>query len=203
MTHPTTARTVATASVRILTATTATLLLVAGSAAAAGSGDAADEVLLARPPSAATGQGVIATVDGVVADVVPRTASADGALEQAGESDFVLAGDVYFDTGSAALLPRATADLRTVADQVQESGVTALLVVGHTDSVGSTSDNQALSESRAASVVAALQPLLPGVTLVAEGRGESEPVADERTSDGEDDPAGRALNRRVTITPAG
>lgn len=61
-------------------------------------------------------------------------------------------------------MPRAAADLATVAAQVREGGVPPLDVVGHTDSVGSDADNLALSQARAASVVAALQPLLPGVT---------------------------------------
>ena len=47
-------------------------------------------------------EGVVASVDGVVADVIPRTASIDGALEQEGEADFTLAGDVYFEFGSDA-----------------------------------------------------------------------------------------------------
>lgn len=165
--------------------------------------------LVALPPAAGTGvgvvaavDGVVATVEGVVADVVPRVASEDGALEQEGDADFTLAGDVYFDSGSAVLLPRATADLAAVAGQVRQAGVTALLVVGHTDTVGSDESNQVLSDDRAAAVVAALHPQLPGVTLTAEGRGETELVAAETTEDGEDDPAGRALNRRVTISPA-
>ena len=100
----------------------------------------------------------------VIADVIPRTASIDGALEQEGEADFTLAGDVYFEFGSAVLVPRAAADLATVAARVREAGVPALDVVGDTDSVGSDADNLALSQARAESVVAAQQPLLPGVT---------------------------------------
>ena len=141
-------------------------------------------------------EGAAAAVEGVVAEIVPRTASEDGALEQEGDAEFTLAGDVYFEFGSAVLVPRAAADLASVAEQVRAAGVTSLEVVGHTDSVGSDGDNQTLSEARAASVVAALQPQLPGVTLVAAGRGETEPVAAETTEDGQDDPAGRALNRR-------
>ncbi len=163
----------------------------------------------AQPPLAATGRGVVTTVDGVVAsvdgvvaDVVPRTASDDGALVQEGAADFTLAGDVYFDPGSAVLLPRASADLAEVAAQVREADVTSVEVVGHTDTVGSAASNQVLSEDRAASVVAFLQPRLPEVTFSTEGRGETELVATERTEDGEDNPAGRALNRRVTIRPA-
>ena len=143
---------------------------------------------------------VVASIDGVIADVIPRTASIDGALEQEGEADLTLAGHIYFEFGSAVLVPRAAADLATVATQVREAGVPALDVVGDTDSVGSDADNLALSQARAASVVAALQPQLPGVTLTPDGRGETELVAEETTEDGQDDPVARALNRRVTTT---
>ncbi|MFC3689680.1 OmpA family protein [Aquipuribacter hungaricus] len=184
------------------------LVLVAAPAWSGSSPEPTGAARTAVPPAAATGDGVVATVDGVtaavegvVAEIVPRTASEDGALEQQGDAEFTLAGDVYFDSGSAVLLPRATADLAAVAAQVQEAGVTALQVVGHTDTVGSDESNQVLSEARAASVVAALQPQLPGVTLVAEGRGETELIAAETTEDGQDDPVGRALNRRVTVRP--
>lgn len=161
----------------------------------------------AYPPPVAEGEGVVATVDGtvadvlgIVADVVPRVATLDGGLQTEGEADFTLASDVYFAFGSADLLPQATADLQALATRAQEAAVEALVVVGHTDAVGDDASNQALSEARAASVVAALGPLLPGVTLTAEGRGETEPVAEE-TRDGADFPEGRALNRRVTVAP--
>jgi len=182
--------------------------LTAGSPAVAESSPEASETMTARPPQVASGtgamarvEGVVASVDGVIAQVIPRTASADGALEQEGEADFTLSGDVYFEFGSAVLVPRATADLATVAAQVREAGVTALDIVGHTDTVGSDASNQTLSEQRAASVVAALQQQLPGVTLTAQGRGETELIAAETTEDGQDDLVARALNRRVTITP--
>ncbi|WP_336921519.1 OmpA family protein [Aquipuribacter sp. SD81] len=184
------------------------VLLLGQGAVAATSPEVAP--LVARPPAVASGDGVIAsvdaaavTVDGVIAEVVPRTSSEDGALEQEGTSDFTLAGDVYFAFDSADLAPRAAGDLAAVAAQLSEAGVEDVLVVGHTDSMGSDSYNQELSEARAAAVVTALEPRLPGVTLTAEGRGESEPVAEERTETGADDPEGRALNRRVTISPAG
>ena len=57
-----------------------------------------------------------------------------------------------------------------------------------------------LSHARAVAVVAALQPALPGVTLRANGLGAADPVAPNTKPDGTDNPAGRALNRRVTIT---
>jgi photosystem I P700 chlorophyll a apoprotein A2 len=76
-----------------------------------------------------------------------------------------------------------------------------VVVVGHTDSIGSESSNQALSVDRAASVVESLAQEL-GIDvgrLSAEGRGASEPVAPNTNPDGSDNPDGRQLNRRVEI----
>ena len=82
--------------------------------------------------------GVAAAVEGVVAEIVPRTASEDGALEQEGDAEFTLAGDVYFDSGSAVLLPRATADLAAVAAQVggKGGGKADMAMAGGTDPAG-------------------------------------------------------------------
>jgi outer membrane protein OmpA-like peptidoglycan-associated protein len=110
-----------------------------------------------------------------------------------------LSSDILFAFGSAELTPAARAAVeelgREVADAAGEVRVT-----GHTDAVGTDTDNQVLSQARAQAVadvlVAAIGDGAPGV--VAEGRGESEPVA-SNGSPGADDPAGRALNRRVEV----
>ena len=70
----------------------------------------------------------------------------------------------------------------------------SIKVIGHTDSVGSDEYNQALSERRASSVAAYLlsQGLAPN-KLTSEGKGESQPVADNETDEG------RAKNRRVEL----
>lgn len=182
----------------------AALTAAVPAAAASGSGGTP-----AVPPAAADGTGPVVEVTGpvtpvrgIVADVVPRTGSIDGALVSEGSSEFTLASDVYFAFDSAALEPRATEDLQQVAEAVQEAGVNELLVVGHTDSVGDDAYNQTLSEARATAVRDVLTSLLPGATVLAEGRGESEPVAEE-TRDGAPSPEGQALNRRVTVAPAG
>jgi outer membrane protein OmpA-like peptidoglycan-associated protein len=67
-------------------------------------------------------------------------------------------------------------------------------VIGHTDSQGSDAYNQALSERRASSVAEYLisQGLAPS-KVTSQGRGESEPIADNETD------AGRAQNRRVEL----
>lgn len=73
-------------------------------------------------------------------------------------------------------------------------------VVGHTAGIGADADNQLLSEQRAAAVAGVLQARLePDRPVATEGRGETELVAPE-TVGGADDPAGRALNRRVPVS---
>ena len=84
--------------------------------------------------------------------------------------------------------------LTKVSSVISEYGQTAVHVIGHTDSTGSTSYNQRLSEKRAGSVGAYLAS--GGVMrdrMRLSGRGENSPVADNSTS------RGRDKNRRVEI----
>jgi len=72
-------------------------------------------------------------------------------------------------------------------------------IEGHTDSIGSDSYNQRLSERRAQAVKAYL--VSKGVAasrLETVGKGEQEPVA-PNTKDGKDNPQGRAMNRRAEL----
>src|SRR5699024_4482254 len=74
----------------------------------------------------------------------------------------------------------------------------AITITGHTDSDGAKDYNQKLSERRADSVAKEIKPLLPkGVEVTTEGKGESAPIASNETD------AGKAKNRRVTITVPG
>lgn len=104
------------------------------------------------------------------------------------------AGDVLFDFDKSDLTPAATAQLDTLMDKLRNADVVSIKVIGHTDSKGSDAYNQALSERRASSVASYLlsQGLAPN-KLTSEGRGESEPVADNATDEG------RAQNRRVEL----
>ncbi|MBV8998504.1 MAG: OmpA family protein, partial [Solirubrobacterales bacterium] len=72
-------------------------------------------------------------------------------------------------------------------------------VTGYTDSIGTDQVNIPLSNARAQSVITALTPLTPGVSYQAAGKGSADPVAPNTLPNGSDNPAGRRLNRRVTI----
>ncbi len=103
-------------------------------------------------------------------------------------------GNVTFESNSADINSGFYEVLNSVAIVLNEYGQTTVDVVGHTDSVGSDTHNQQLSEARARSVAEYLagQKVLPARLLIA-GRGESQPIASNDT------PEGRAQNRRVTI----
>ncbi|MCY7394722.1 MAG: OmpA family protein [Nocardioides sp.] len=108
-----------------------------------------------------------------------------------------LAADVLFAFDQADLNAAATARLAEITQKlVADKASGAVSIVGHTDDQGSDSYNLDLSKRRAASVAAVLQPALAdqSLTVTVEGRGETEPVADNSSEDG------RRANRRVTIT---
>lgn len=102
--------------------------------------------------------------------------------------------DILFATSSFTVSQSIRGDLFAVADSLQKYPDTTVQVIGHTDSTGSASYNQTLSERRAAAVTDVL--LQGGVAprrVRSIGRGEDQPVASNLT------PEGRAQNRRVDI----
>jgi outer membrane protein OmpA-like peptidoglycan-associated protein len=111
-----------------------------------------------------------------------------------------LSSDVLFRFGKANLSAKAKALLASVAGQIKGRAQRTVAVTGYTDSIGSDAVNLPLSRNRASAVVAALKPLTPGVHYRATGLGSADPVAPNTLPGGADNPAGRRLNRRVTIT---
>lgn len=112
-----------------------------------------------------------------------------------GQIDLIMPGNITFATDSAEVNSEFIDTLTSVAKVVQEFENTLVTIDGHTDSTGSDSYNQLLSERRAASVAEVL--LAEGVAferIAAKGYGESQPVADNSTA------GGRADNRRVEIS---
>lgn len=128
--------------------------------------------------------------------LVSNVADPDTATKRtSGETAISVDTDVLFDYGKADLTAKAQGTLRKVAAQLSAKGDGNVSVVGYTDSAGSESFNQTLSEKRAQAVQKALQKLVhkDGLTFSSAGKGESDPVADNATKDG------RQLNRRVTV----
>lgn len=102
--------------------------------------------------------------------------------------------DVLFDTGQSTLKPGADRALDRLAQFLKDSPNSAVLIEGHTDSVGTDDYNLALSQRRAQSVADALSSR--GVSsdrVQTKGLGKAYPVASNDTQ------AGRQQNRRVEI----
>ena len=105
-----------------------------------------------------------------------------------------VAQNIFFETGSARLLPRSFSSLDSLAGLLKNYPILQLYSEGHTDNVGGVTYNQKLSEKRAGAVMTYL--IKSGITasrLRAAGYGQQKPVADNATKDG------RAKNRRVEL----
>ncbi|NMF91157.1 OmpA family protein [Aromatoleum petrolei] len=102
--------------------------------------------------------------------------------------------NITFDTGRADVKPQFQPVLSRLSQSIQQYPDTVVQIEGHTDSTGSASFNQTLSENRAESVRSYMaQRGVESNRLVAVGYGASRPVADNST------PQGRAQNRRVEV----
>jgi outer membrane protein OmpA-like peptidoglycan-associated protein len=101
---------------------------------------------------------------------------------------------VHFDFDKSAIRPDAVPVLNEAAETLKAAGGIAVIVEGHTDSVGSDAYNQKLSQRRADAVRQYLAKHgIPANRITTEGFGESRPVASNDTADG------RAQNRRVEL----
>lgn len=109
--------------------------------------------------------------------------------------NLIMPGNITFPSAGSNLRTDFYDVLDSVALILEEFDKTIIVVAGFTDSIGSTSYNQLLSESRARSVATYLQSKeIKPVRFDVIGFGESNPIADNNTD------AGRALNRRVELT---
>lgn len=102
---------------------------------------------------------------------------------------------IYFDTGNATLKPGSVRVLNEVAQYLKANTRSKLYVVGHTDDAGDYNANLALSDQRAAAVVADLltRSGVKAERLLAKGVGPLAPVASNKND------AGKQLNRRVEL----
>jgi outer membrane protein OmpA-like peptidoglycan-associated protein len=132
---------------------------------------------------------------------ITQTLTQFGATEVDGGFRLTLPDSILFDFNSSDLRADAAPALTLIADVLRYFEGDPVIVVGHTDSIGGASYNQRLSEVRAQSVVDTLvaDHGIPADRLTAEGHGADEPIAPNSTPDGQDNPEGRQLNRRVEI----
>jgi OOP family OmpA-OmpF porin len=108
------------------------------------------------------------------------------------------AADAFFDFDKSVLKPAGKAKLDDLVAKVKDINLEVIIAVGHTDSVGSDAYNQKLSIKRSEAVKAYL--VSKGIEknrVYTEGKGEKQPVADNKTKDG------RSKNRRVEIEVVG
>ena len=108
------------------------------------------------------------------------------------------AADAFFDFDKAVLKAEGKAKLDDLVGKVKSISLEVIIAVGHTDSVGGDPYNQKLSVKRSEAVKAYL--VSKGIEknrVYTEGKGEKQPVADNKTKEG------RAKNRRVEIEVVG
>ncbi|MCU0619176.1 MAG: OmpA family protein [Gemmatimonadaceae bacterium] len=106
---------------------------------------------------------------------------------------------IYFDTGSDRIRAESTPTLKEIATMLAEHADLSLVIEGHTDNTGQPAANLALSQRRAAAVVAMLtaQFGVEAARLQARGLGDTRPSAPNTSSEG------RQQNRRVELVKRG
>jgi len=124
----------------------------------------------------------------------PPTAAAPAPVTR----KITLSAEALFDFDKSVVKPEGRSSLDELVAKIAQIDLEVIIVIGHTDSIGTDAYNQRLSMRRAEAVKAYL--VGKGIDtnrITAEGRGEKQPVADNKTRQG------RAKNRRVEIDVVG
>lgn len=148
------------------------------------------------PATAAAGcDGALVPAPPPVATPAPAPAPVPPAVAA---SKVTFAADAFFDFDKYVLKPEGRAKLDDLVSKIKDVNLEVIIAVGHTDSIGTVAYNQKLSVRRAEAVKAYL--VSKGIEknrVYTEGKGKSQPIADNRTAEG------RAKNRRVEIEVVG
>ncbi|MEI7516469.1 MAG: OmpA family protein [Betaproteobacteria bacterium] len=152
---------------------------------------------VAAAPAPAAPAPVVAPAP-VAAPAAPVAAPAAPAPAAAAAAKVTYAADAFFDFDKSVLKPEGKAKLDDLVGKLKGISLEVIIAVGHTDSVGTDAYNQKLSVHRSEAVKAYL--VSKGVEknrIYTEGKGESSPIADNKTKEGQ------AKNRRVEIEVVG
>ena len=150
---------------------------------------------VAAAPAPAAPAPVVAPAP-VAAPAAPVAAAPAPAAAAAAKVTY--AADAFFDFDKSVLKPEGKAKLDDLVGKLKGISLEVIIAVGHTDSVGTDAYNQKLSVHRSEAVKAYL--VSKGVEknrIYTEGKGESSPIADNKTKEGQ------AKNRRVEIEVVG
>ncbi len=176
-----------------------------GAAVGTGAGAAAGAVIGKTLGNTAAGAIAGAAVGGAVGAIIGRNMDRkareleeelDGVTIQRVEEGIAVSFDsgILFAFDSSDLRPQARENLNKLAEILNRDTDTNLLIVGHTDWIGSETYNLGLSMRRARSAANYLIAQgISGNRIEVEGRGEYEPIATNETEEG------RQLNRRVEV----
>jgi len=151
------------------------------------------------PATAAAGcDGALVPAVAAVPAVTPARPVAPVPPAPPAASKVTFAADAFFDFDKSVLKPEGRAKLDDLVSKIRDVNLEVIIAVGHTDSIGTDAYNQRLSVRRAEAVKAYL--VTKGIErnrVYTEGKGEKQPIADNRTKEG------RAKNRRVEIEVVG
>jgi len=132
------------------------------------------------------------------AAAAPAPARAPAAAPVVSSTKVTLLADALFDFDKSVIKPEGAAKLNDLASKLKAVTVEVIIVIGHTDNIGSLAYNKKLSLKRAEAVKAYLvKNGVEASRVYTEGKAFSEPVADNKTA------AGRALNRRAIVEVVG
>jgi len=175
-----------------------------GAVIGAGAGGVVGAVIGHAAGSTATGAIIGAAVGGAAGAIIGHQMDKQAqelqqnipgaVVQRVGEGITVtFASGLLFDFDSDAVRGEASHNLNTLAESLEKYDNSDLLIVGHTDDVGTEGYNQGLSERRADAAADYLR--LRGVrrSIRTVGRGEDEPIASNASEDG------RSKNRRVEV----
>jgi OmpA-OmpF porin, OOP family len=132
------------------------------------------------------------------AAVTPPPAPAPAPAPATVATKVTYAADAFFDFNKSVVKPEGKAKLDDLVGKIKDINLEVIIAVGHTDAVGGDAYNQKLSVRRSEAVKAYL--VSKGIEknrVYTEGKGEKQPVADNKTAEG------RAKNRRVEIEVVG